>query len=76
MAEPVALGFEDKVTTPEDEPPGEFGARPFPLAPASIEVRPGEVSVLRKSAFPSLEFPPPPEDEEYVPSTDLSVLCR
>ncbi|WP_143196003.1 hypothetical protein [Archangium sp. Cb G35] len=75
-AEPVALGFEDSVTTPDGEMPGEFGPRPFPLAPAFIEVRPGEVSVLRKSAFPSLSFPPPPEDEEYVPSTDMSVLCR
>jgi hypothetical protein len=75
-SEPVALGFNDTVETPEGETPGEMGPRPYPLAPASVEVRPGVVSVLRTYAFPSLSFPPPPEDEEYVPSTDLSVLCR
>jgi len=75
-SEPVALGLNDTVTTPEGEEPGEMGPRPYPLAPASFEVRPGVVSVLRTYAFPSLSFPPPPEDEEYVPSTDLSILCR
>jgi hypothetical protein len=74
-SEPVALGLNDTVTTPEGEMPGEMGPRPYPLAPVSFEVRPG-VSVLRTYAFPSLSFPPPPEDEEYVPPTDLSILCR
>ncbi|MCY1075530.1 hypothetical protein [Archangium lansingense] len=73
--DPVALGFKDTVNTPEGEQPGEFGPRPFPLAPASIQVGPG-VSVMRTSAFPSLSFPPPPPDEEYVPGTDMSFLCR
>lgn len=74
-AEPVALGLEDTVTTPEGEMPGEMGPRPYPLAPVSFEVPQG-VSVLRTYAFPSFSFPPPPEDEEYVPPTDLSILCR
>ncbi|WNG39131.1 hypothetical protein F0U61_39800 [Archangium violaceum] len=73
--EPASLGFTDTVTSPPDAEPGDFGLRPFPLAPAFVPVRPG-VSVLRTFAFPSLSFPPPPEDEEYVPPSDMSWLCR
>ncbi|QRK08651.1 hypothetical protein JQX13_00195 [Archangium violaceum] len=76
--EPVSLGFTDTVTElppPPDVPPSENGLRPYPLAPAFVPVRPG-VSILRTFAFPSLSYPPPSEDEEYVPPTDMSWLCR